>query len=140
MKRQAAGEGCRHKMNYRRKGFFQTLYLVTGNFADFLAVRCLVSFPHGCYVIVGEATHAKISIFSETRSIVSLFFATTGEKSVIHGWSRILTLYIIICCSRTKVWKKRKGHKNKLFHFYSICIPFQEEWRKTPMKWGFSAT
>ena len=84
MKRQAASEGCRHKMNYRRKGFFQTLYLVTGNFADFLAVRCLVSFPHGRYVIVGEATHAKISIFSETRSIVSLFFATTSEKSVIH--------------------------------------------------------
>lgn len=137
MKRQAASEGCRHKTDYRRKGFFQTLYLVTENFADFLAVRCLVSFPHGRYVIVGEATHAKISIFSETRSIVSLFFATTGEKSVIHGWSRILTLYII---HATKVWKKGKGHKNNPFHFYSICIPFQVEWRKTPMKWGISAT
>ena len=137
MKRQAAGEGCRHKINYRRKGFFQTLYLVTGNFADFLAVRCLVSFPHGRYVIVGEATHAKISIFSETRSIVSLFFATTSEKSVIHGWSRILTLYVV---RAQKYGKKGKGTKKKPFHFYSICIPFQEEWRKTPMKWGFSAT
>ena len=62
-----------------------------GYVADFLAVRCLVSFPHVGYA-GGAATVAKISIFSETRSIVSHFFVYAYKNTQMGGTRQIYAI------------------------------------------------